>query len=921
MNPVAMMVQRVHQLGQPGLVLTDHGNMAGAVQLYKECSKVGIKPYPGMEGYLIDPRYDGTLEDSGKAGRFHFGVMALTEDGYKGLVKFTSLTHTRPRFSRFARAQLSDLAQLGREYGDGLALTTGCFFGLTQQTLVNEGYDAAKRTVEMYAEWFPNTFVELHQHNIDHIAYDEEGDEKEDLEYSSDLQVMNALYNIAQEVGLPVVAGQDSHYVHQAEQRAHDLMKNLTYGGRDDSFPGDTFHLASSDWMEEHFPDKVWAAVENGHEELLDLWDLHIKPLDTYRIDVPHVTKKPEKKFVKRLNDWLLSFTDGMSASKAKKYHDQMVFEVDVISDLGMESYFMIWDTFVQWCRDQNIAIEARGSANGSLACFALGITQTDPIKWGCDFERFLSRDRRKPPDVDMDIESSRRDEALVKINELFDSVQIGTWSKLGTYIDKQTNEEKGSVLGTWQQAMRRKCEADAWAYEQENPSGKNDKPVKGAAVAAGKKTFARRYGWVKTMDDVKRAAPEHYVGLKRLAAMDSVYRSYGVHASGVLLSGDHVKIDEYIPTMLVASSNTTVTQFSQDDVEEFGLLKMDLLGQETLGVMRYCQELIGRDDPTDFTWIPEDDKNALALLRTGKTDTGIFHFEGYTKAKGGRELGVRSLKDAILVQALYMPGCMDVAPGQKVSQKDLYLRRRKNQHERESVEYLHEAFEKALSETYGAVVFQEQVINIMRNLGMDIEGINKFFKVVKDSGKGAVERNKERMAEVRTEFDGLCEKAGIDPDEAWGQTAAFVAYGFNRNHATGYGIRSYRCAYLKAHYPVEFMTSLLRAWGGRDKEKVYQREARAMDLRLLPPDVNVSDESWTKDGNRIRRGLLSITGIGPAIALNIKKHAPYRSIEHLCKRTGISGSKDFLAEGVYKGAVLHLENAGALKNIEEWDE
>jgi DNA polymerase-3 subunit alpha len=403
---------------------------------------------------------------------------------------------------------------------------------------------------------------------------------------------------------------------------------------------------------------------------------------------------------------------------------------------------------------------------------------------------------------------------------------------------------------------------------------------------------------------------------------MGSVYKSYGVHASGVLLSGQRINIADYIPTMLVASSNTTVTQFDMDDVEEFGVLKMDLLGQATLRSMKLANKLINPDgDPTDFTWIPFDDLRACSLLREGRTDTGIFHYEGYTKAKGGKELGIKSTMDAILGQALFMPGCMDVAPGMDISQKDLYIQRRRSPRSRRQIKYLHPAFEDALSMTHGAVVFQEQVIQIMRNLGMDIAGINTFFKVVKDSGRGSGERNAERMREVRQQFDSLCRKAKINPDEAWKQTASFVSYGFNRAHATGYGIRSYRTAYMKAHYSLEFMTGMLQTWAGRKKEQVYINESRRIGLRVLPPDVNNSQMTWAMERPRrgIRKGLLSIAGVGQITAVQIAMMAPYTSVEDMVERLprrAISGGVRYVETGIESGTIGKLIAAGAMDSL-----
>jgi DNA polymerase-3 subunit alpha len=285
-------------------------------------------------------------------------------------------------------------------------------------------------------------------------------------------------------------------------------------------------------------------------------------------------------------------------------------------------------------------------------------------------------------------------------------------------------------------------------------------------------------------------------------------------------------------------------------------------------------------------------------------------------------------VKDAILVQALYMPGCMDVAPGQDISMKDLYLRRRRDKRDRDSVTYLHDAFEQALKPTYGCVVFQEQVIQIMRNLGMSIASINKFFKVVKDSGRGAVERNKERMAEVRQEFDDICVAAGVDPDAAWSQTASFVAYGFNKNHATGYGIRSYRTAYLKAHYPLEYQTALLQAHAGSKKETIYVRETKRMEIPVLAPDINISGASWTLDKKRkaVRRGLVSIAGIGVKAAQEIEAKAPYKDYEDFITRvngkiiTGCKDAREAVEEGVenenMKGVLKILIESGAMRSV-----
>lgn len=898
MTSVSRLVEKAKDEEQPALALTDHGYMAGAVELYQGCKEAGLVPFPGIEAYLIDPEVEN-WESPGrgeKVGRYHLGLLALSYEGYKGLVKLSSLSHTRPRFNRFPRLSLNDLASFGKEYGDHVALTTGCYFGWYQQMMVRVGKEEAAKVLAVYSSWFPHTFVELQNHGIEH---DTMGDD----------DICAISIELARQMRLPVVVGQDSHYCDLGEKRAHDLMKRMVYrGSEDDVFPGDSFHLASTDWMKGHFTSAQWRAALDGCAQLLDLSTIDIKPLNSFRADVPRITKDPTARLESMTKASLVKYLEkiGANLKVEKQYTDRWNYELDVIAELGMEQYFVIVKDFIDWCADERICVEARGSANGSLVCFLLNITQVDPIKWGTMFDRFLSTDRIKPPDIDIDIEDSRRPEAIKYFKDKYGAVQIGTWSLLGTYTDRDTGEDRGSVIQTWLQGKR--AELEVWAADRHDT--KKDAAAHAAAV------FQKKYGHVKSLEDVRAISETDAASLQIILAMNSVCRSHGTHAGGVLLSGRRVKIEDYIPTMLVASSDTTVTQFDMDHVELFGLLKMDVLGQATLRVMRLAQEMIGVDNPLDFTWIPDDDREACAILRSGRPKNGIFHFEGYTKAKGGKEMGIRSTADAILASALFMPGAMDTG------QTDHYLRMRRDPRARRQVTYLHPVFERVLSPTYGAVVFQEQVIDIMRGLGMDIGGINKFFKVVKDSGRGATERNQQRLAEVRDQFRELCHANGItDVDGAWGQTAGFVAYGFNKNHATGYGIRSYRCAYLMAHHNLEFLTALLEVSAGKDREPQYVAEARRQRVPLLPPHVNISGPNWTLDtkNNAIRRGLMSIKGIGAATAESVAAHAPFESIRDMIERVpprAMTGGKDYLIDGTVKGTVQKLLDADALEGL-----
>lgn len=913
MTHVEDLVRKAHLLGQPAMGLTDHGNLAGITEGYLEASKLGMKFFPGIETYLLDPSADDPMH--AKTGRFHVCLLARTYKGYQGLVKLSSLAFTRPRFSNFPRLTLGDLKTFADDYGDDVILMTGCYFGLAQQQLVKEGIDAATRVVETYASWFPHTFVEIQSHNIAH---------EDDGEFATDTDINNALIDIAHFAGLPVMATQDCHYTDQVQKEAHALMKRMVYRGDEYSeFPGDSFHLASSDWVAEHYDEGTWHLAEEGAAHMLSLHDVKIPALDKYKPHVPHMADDPDRVLGKMVREKLVKFLHDrdMSRAKSKRYSDRLEEELSVIKYVGQANYFLLWRKFVLWCRKQKIAIEARGSANGSLVAFLLEITQSDPIQWNTLFERFMSRDRKKPPDIDMDIESDRRAEAIQWFKDNFaEAIQIGAWSALGSTEDDEGNA-KGSVLVSYKSYLRSKSEKLAQEYFDK----KGITVTKAALADYAKRIFFKRFGHVESIEDIYDLSERDYWGLREMSDMDSVIKSNGVHAAGVLLGSDEVSLAENIPTMLVASSDTMTTQFDMDALDYWGLMKVDILGQVTLTVMKRTQEMIGRADATDFSWIPKDDRAACKILREGRLNNGIFHFEGYTKARGGKEMGIANTKDAIFASALYMPGAMNSG------QKDHYLKHRRNAELNRKQQYPHEVFRQVLSETYGAVVFQEQPIEILRGLGMSMENVNKLFKVVKDSGKGAVERNKVLMEELRKEFEYLCVKNGIeDVDWAWHLCTGFIEYGFNRAHATGYGIRSYRCAYLKAHYPAEFMAALLEVWalrgksGKLDKEKEYMREARRLEIRLLPPHVNVSGPSWTLDNSNrraaIRRGLASVKGMGYGSAVEIAAKAPYASITDMVQRVSgraLTGGAAWTKEGVISGKLKALSEAGALDGLE----
>ena len=864
MADIGTMVEKAVKFKQPGLAITDHGNMSGCFQLYRECRKQGVVPFPGLEAYVVDD-----LDDKdGK--RHHLTLLALTTKGYQDLVRLCSKSHQRANYHYKPRIGLSDLAYLSGT--EDIALFTGCYFGMVQQALVDPnhgGWKRAVRVAKMLAGWFPHTYIEVQHHNTPHA----DG-------WSDDGLAIDML-NISLEVGRPLIITQDCHYCDKGEKDLHDFMKSIAYSSEvgDVSFPGDSYHLASTPWVKKHYRgdlEKVWRGAQDSYTDLLELNQLSIPMLDKYAYHVPAITARPMVKLRNLCNRIL---EDAMLDS-LPRYVMRLDDELAVISGLGMADYFLLVHDYVDWCNDEGILVMARGSAAGSLVCYLLGVTQVDPLYWNLTFDRFLTPDRIRPPDIDLDIEDVRRDDVVDYLAQKFDVVQIGTYNRLG--YDEETG--RGGLFVQFMSGMRKRM---------------------------GNEDFAKALGRVKNLHDLERIYPEAAQQIRGLATVP-IRRSPGAHAAGFVVSTEDHAVDDWVPTMLIPSSETTVTQFTMDDVEDAGFIKIDLLGLRSLTTMRRCLELMGKGDRS---FIPLNDKDTMTFLRKGRAETGIFQLEGFTAAQGCREVKVRSVNDLVLVNALYRPATRDHG------YTDLFL---KNRADPKSVTYPHKVFEKHLKETYGVPAFQEQVLAILRDLGMPVIEMNDFLKAVK--GKHAVGGYSDSSSDIfqghEDKFVALCRKATMDDDqieEAWALVEGFAAYGFNRAHATAYALFGYQMAYLKVHRPLEFHTALLETTAGSPKEAKYVKEARHVGLRVLPADVNASGMSWTMDRNKsaIRRGLLSIKGVGQAAAECVADHAPFGSIDELisrCPARIVTGGRQWKKEKVLKGTLRHLQQAGALK-------
>lgn len=845
---VAELVKRAAELGYPALAITDHGNVAASVQLYRECKKHGIKPMPGQEFYIVLDRGDK------RSKRYHVGMVAYTTQGYRNLIYLSSLAHRN-----FHHKPLLDLADMAQAFEDGrtdgIALTTGCYFGLVITRLRDEGYESAKATVAMFAQWF-DTYVEIQAHCIDQ-------------EPLSEAEIAESLYKIAQELELPVVITQDSHYTYPEEKELHDALKGLVSFGPDEDdgkFPGDSFHLADEEWMKEHHEPKYYEAGIEGLQTILSKYDMYLEEMEEYNYRVPTRYDDPMKELRLRASRALLRL------GKGKKYQDALREELEVVEAANMAGYLLLVAEVCERMREVAMFYQVRGSAAGSLLCYLLRITDLDPLKWKLRFDRFLTKDRTKPPDIDIDIDSERRDELVRWIDDNYAVTQIGTWSVLSMNADSA----RGSLRTKY--------------------------------LARKKATTGESFNWAEAPDtDVEM--------LHRLSTLD-LFSHYGVHAAGLIICSSREELEKYIPTMYVASSKTTCSQFDMHDVESIGAVKLDVLGVKTLSVIRRTLEMIDRDPQEGLDFIPLNDRKVLQRIASGDV-AGVFQLEGGTSSRYIRRIKVTKMDDVIASMALFRPGVM--ASGAM----DAYIDRKNKVAE---LPERHELIMKHTRETFGILLYQDQVIAILRDLGMNSDDLNVLLKAVKASNKNVAEATK-TMTEYEPVIEELCQQAGLtdlDVEWLWMALKAFAEYSFNRAHSTVYGITAYRTAWLLTNYPLEYHAALLSVENTKEKDAEYIRAARNRGLRILRPDVQVSGVGYTPDPKRggVARGLDSIKGVGRAAheIIAARQDGPFKSMEDFAKRVNpgkVTGVKAFQKDGSLDiGTMRCLAEAGAFKSL-----
>jgi DNA polymerase-3 subunit alpha len=869
MGSVKALVDKAASLGQPAISLTDHGNMSGAFSLYTAARRAGIVPFIGLEPYVVADVADKDAQ------RHHMTLLAYTTEGYQNLARLSTLTHQPDHYHAKPRFDLGDLASIAADGKlKGIACLTGCYFGLVCQAIVtakdeDAGMASAAGIVGTLQLMFDKVYVEVQHHHTAHEAWDDD-------------RLVGALYKLSLRTGAPPFVTNDCHYCDKADKPLHDMMKSIAYrsDASEVAFPGDSYHLASELWVKGHYRNHpaVWEASQAAQAELLSLNTLSIPHLETYKYHVPSIAKDADA----TLRELCQQSHERLGHLGSPAYDERLGYELSVIAGLGFADYFLLVHDYVEWAIERNIFVMARGSAAGSLVCWLLGFTQVDPLFWGLSFDRFLTPDRIRPPDIDLDIEDKRRHEIVDYLVQKHQIGQIGTYNRLA--FDDETG--KGSLFVQFAATQRK---------------------------LLGDDLFAERYGSIRSLHALGEVEPD--VAKKIMDLSDiPLRRSPGAHAAGFVVGASDHRIDDWLPLMYIPSSKTTVTQMMMDDIEDAGFIKIDLLGLRSLSTASRCLELLGK---SGLGWIPLDDPATMAFLRQGKPGTGVFQLEGWAASRGCRQVKVKTVKDIILVNALYRPATRDSG------YVETFLANRKQP---KKVTYPHPIFRRHLEETYGVPAFQEQVLGVLRDLGMPVEELNDFLKAVKakHAKAGYSDASAAIFAEHEAKFLALCEEVGMDKaaqDYAWTLVEGFVAYGFNKAHATAYGLFGYQLAYLKVHHPLEFHTALLETSVGTPKEDDYVKEVRRVGIPILPACINRSRAVWTIDpaAGAIRRGLNSLHGVGTKAAEEIAAGAPYSSVDDLASRTNprlVTGLRQWAKKGTLSGVAERLRAAGALRSI-----
>ena len=864
-NKINEYVARVKELGMDSAAITDHGVMFGCIDFYKAAKAAGIKPILGCEVYVAPgSRFD---KEMGKEENryYHLVLLAENQEGYQNLIKIVSLGfvdgfYYKPRVDK----------EILEKYHEGIIALSACLAGEVARTVTRGFYEEAKAAALSYEKIFGkgNFFLELQDHGIPEQKH-----------------VNQQLLRMSRETGIQLVVTNDVHYTYDTDAEAHDILLCVQTGKRlqDEDrmrYEGGQYYVKSPEEMQELFP-YIPEALENTH-----------KIAERCKVEIEFgVTKLPKFDVPKGYTAWKylnrLCF-EGLQERYPECTEDlkeRLNYELGVIKNMGYVDYFLIvWD-FIRYARDHDIMVgPGRGSAAGSLVAYTLGITKLDPIRYNLLFERFLNPERVSMPDIDVDFCFERRQEVIDYVVEKYGKDRVVQIVTFGTMAARGVIRDVGRVMDL----PYAQCDSIAKMIPQEL----------NITIDKALKINPELSKLYNTDETVKKL-----INMSR--RLEGLPRHTSMHAAGVVISQKPVM--EYVP-LSRASDGSLVTQFTMTTLEELGLLKMDFLGLRTLTVIQNAARLVERDKGIvlDMDHIDYEDQKVYAMLGAGKTE-GVFQLESGGMTNFMKELKPGSLEDIIAGLSLYRPGPMDFIPQ--------YIRGKNNP---ENITYDCPQLEPILKATYGCIVYQEQVMQIVRSLGGYTLGRSDLVRRAMSKKKASVMEKERRNFVYGNEEEGVpgCVNRGIREKTAnkiYDDMIDFAKYAFNKSHAAAYAVVSYQTAFLKCYYPIEFMAALMTSViENPSKVSEYILSSRRMGISILPPDVNQGESSFSVDGGAIRYGLSAIKSIGKPVIESL--------VEERTQRGKFRSLKDFIermaGKDVNKRTIENLIKAGAFDGV-----
>ncbi len=862
LSKIPKLIEKVQEMGMEAVAITDHGTMSGVLDFYKAANSAGVKPILGMEAYVAARSRHDRDPQKDKA-RYHLIILAMNNTGYQNLMKLSTTANLegmyyKPRIDR----------ELLEKYNEGLIILSGCASSELGENLRVDNYEEAKNVAKWYKRVFGDRYyLELQDH----------GHPESKTAWDVQIKINGYLEKLSEDLNIPVVVTSDGHYLSHDDQDTHEILLCVGTG----SYLSDEKRMSLKDF-ELHVTDpeeiiERWGktrpdAVANT-KIIADRCNVEIELGKILIPTFPTPEGHNEKTYLDELVFQGLAWryagvefekAEKMTIEEARKILPQDVldrtdYELGVIDRMGFNGYFLIVQDFINWGKNQGIIFgPGRGSAAGSIVSYAIRITELDPLKYDLLFERFLNPDRISMPDVDIDIQDTRRNEVIQYCTDKYGAERVANIVTFGTMAARAAVRDVARVLQVPY------GESDRLAKLVPQPvQGRHIPLVKSVVEDADLKHEYETNQTAKTVFDFAMR-------------LEGTIRSHGVHAAGVVIAPD--EIVKFVPIEM-SQKGVPATQFPMGQVEELGLLKMDFLGLSNLTIINNALRIIKKvhNNDIDLAKIPLDDEETFALFQRGDT-TGVFQLESAGMKRYLRELKPTVFEDIVAMVALYRPGPMQFI--------DDFIKRK---HGEKEITYMHPKMENSLENTYGVLVYQEQVMQISRELSGFTGGEADTLR------KAIGKKNIEMMGKMKTKFvDGAVELSGAkrsDMEVFWKQLEDFAAYCFNKSHAACYGLIAYWTAYLKAHYPEAFMAALMTS-DADDTERlaIEITECKHMGIKVLSPDVNESfvEFAVVPGKKEIRFGMAAVKGVGVGVVeeiLRARKDGKFAGIEDFAKR------------------------------------